>query len=96
MLELELILKGQVQRVGYRHSIYKYVTETYPEVVGFVHNQPDGSVMLKVYGGLEALKNIRSYAHDGVSGATVRESSENIVPIDPENIEFSDFSILSE
>lgn len=96
MLELELILKGQVQRVGYRRSIYTYVTESHPEVVGFVQNQPDGSVMIKIYGGLEALKKIRSYAHDGVSGATVRESSENIIPVDIESIEFNDFSILSE
>ena len=96
MLELELILKGQVQRVGYRHSIYSYVTEFHPQAVGYVQNQPDGSVLLKVYAGLEDLKKIRSYARNGVEGAVVRESSENIKPIDKENIEYNDFSILSE
>ena len=96
MLELELVLKGQVQRVGYRHSLYSYITENHSEVVGFVQNQADGSVLLKVYGGLEDLKKIRSYAHDGVENAYVRESEENLRPVDKSEVVFKEFAIFSE
>ena len=96
MLELELILKGQVQRVGYRNSLFNYVTKSHPNVVGFVQNQADGSVLVKVYGELEDLKKIRSYAHDGISGATVRDSKEKIKSVQSGRIKYENFTIISE
>jgi acylphosphatase len=44
----EVIFRGQVQGVGFRYTT-RQVTARFP-VVGFVRNQPDGTVQLVVEG----------------------------------------------
>lgn len=96
MLKLELKLYGQVQRVGYRYAIYDHIKTHFPHVRGYVKNLADGSVELVVYGSLEELKKMRTFAVCGVERAFVRDVKEEITPVPPEIIIEKDFKIISE
>lgn len=45
---LSIYLYGRVQRVGFRYFVFKLAVEV--GVMGFVKNQPDGSVYVEVEG----------------------------------------------
>lgn len=82
MLQMRLVLKGSVQKVGFRWSVMKHVQEQKLDVLGHVINLPDGSVELIAQGGIEALKTLRRFAIKGPPGADVREFTEDIVDIE--------------
>jgi acylphosphatase len=93
MLEMKLIVRGSVQKVGYRVSIVEFIKSQKLPVVGYVKNQPDGSVEILVQGDIEALKSVRRFATTGPSGADVREVEDEIKEI--KNLGFSDFVVES-
>lgn len=95
MLELELKVYGQVQRIGYRYSLYEFVTQNYEQVRGFVQNQPDGSVLIKAYGCVESLKKIREFAINGIDKAMIRDVEESIAPFEAQELLYQKFEILN-
>jgi acylphosphatase len=91
MLEMRLIIKGKVQKVGFRWSVVQHVKKQGLEVYGHVINLPDGSVELIAQGDIEALKTIHRFATKGPERAEVREVSQEIVEIT--NKTYPDFSM---
>lgn len=94
MLQMTLIIKGKVQKVGFRYSVIDHVHTQGLKVVGHVRNMPDGSVQVVAQGDIEALKDLHRFCTKGPPKAEVREVSEDLVPISKLN--FSDFILLSE
>lgn len=93
MLEMKLIVRGSVQKVGYRVSILEFVKSQKLAVVGYIKNQPDGSVEILVQGDIESLKSVRRFAMSGPSGADVRDVQDEIKEI--KTLGFSDFEVES-
>ncbi len=93
MLEMKLIVRGSVQKVGYRVSIVEFIKTQKLPVVGYVKNQPDGSVEVLAQGDIESLKSVRRFATTGPSGADVREVLDDIKEI--KTLSFSDFVVES-
>lgn len=91
MLQMKLVLKGTVQKVGFRWSVIKHIQTEELQVKGHVINLPDGSVELVAQGDIESLKNIHRFATKGPPGADVRDFSEIIEEI--ENFTFPDFTM---
>lgn len=56
MKELEIKLFGKVQGVGLRRRIVQLATEDGRDIVGYVQNNPDGSVEIIAQGSLEDLQ----------------------------------------
>lgn len=81
MLQMKLVLKGSVQKVGFRYSVLKHIESQNLATRGHVINLPDGSVELIAQGDIETLKNIHRFATKGPPGATVREFTEEIIEI---------------
>ena len=88
---MTLIIKGKVQRVGFRYSVVDHVMSHKLPLVGIVRNLPDGSVHVLAQGDIESLKNLHRFCTKGPPRAEVREVSENLEPIN--GSEYSDFSI---
>ncbi len=40
------IVKGMVQGVGFRYTVYRFINREYPEVKGYVKNLNDGTVRI--------------------------------------------------
>lgn len=91
MLEMRLIIKGKVQKVGFRWSVVQFVKAEGLAVTGHVINLPDGSVELIAQGDIEALKRIHRFATKGPERAEVREVTQEIHEI-PEQT-YREFSI---
>lgn len=81
MLQMKLVLKGSVQKVGFRWSVVKHIQSEKLAPRGHVINLPDGSVELIAQGDIETLKNIHRFATKGPPGAIVREFTEEIEEI---------------
>jgi acylphosphatase len=92
MLQMTLIIKGKVQRVGFRYSVVDHVLNNALPIVGRVRNLPDGSVQVIAQGDIEALKDLHRFCTKGPPRAEVREVSEDLSKIS--RSEYSDFSIL--
>lgn len=91
MLQMKLVLKGSVQKVGFRWSVLKHVQSENLLARGHVINLPDGSVELIAQGDIETLKNIHRFATKGPPGAIVREFTEEIDEI--ADFTFPDFKM---
>jgi acylphosphatase len=91
MLQMTLIIKGKVQKVGFRYSVVDHVLGQKLPIVGQVRNLPDGSVQVVAQGDIEALKDLHRFCTKGPPRAEVREVSEEVVPINKSN--FSSFMI---
>lgn len=78
---MKLILKGSVQKVGFRWSMLQHVESAKLDLVGHVINLPDGTVEVIAQGGIEAIKALHRFATKGPPGAEVREFTEEIVEI---------------
>lgn len=63
MIEMQCVVTGKVQRVGYRD----YVAEAAKELslVGLVKNNTDGSVFVLAQGEPESLRQMVEYLHEG-------------------------------
>ena len=91
---MTLIIRGKVQRVGFRYSVVDYVNTQGLQIVGHVRNLPDGSVHVVAQGDIEALKVLHRFCTKGPPRAEVREVSEDVVQISKPD--FSEFVILTE
>lgn len=92
MLQMTLIIKGKVQRVGFRYSVMDFVLSQKLPLVGHVRNLPDGSVEVIAQGDIEAVKELHRFCTKGPPRAEVREVSEDVRPIS--ELEFSEFSVV--
>jgi acylphosphatase len=91
MLQMTLVIKGKVQRVGFRYSVVDYVLSSRLPIVGMVRNLADGSVEVIAQGDIEALKELHRFCTKGPPRAEVREVTEDLIQIN--KLEFSDFTI---
>lgn len=89
---MTLIIKGKVQRVGYRYSVVDFVLSNKLPLVGYVRNMPDGSVHVLAQGDIESLKELHRFCTKGPPRAEVREVNEDLVSIS--EAEYSEFVIL--
>ncbi len=94
MLQMTLIIKGKVQRVGFRYSVVDFVLSNSLTIVGHVRNMPDGSVHVLAQGDIEALKELHRFCTKGPPRAEVREIAQDLIQISKP--EFSDFAALSD
>lgn len=88
---MTLIIKGKVQRVGFRYSVVDFVLTSKLPIVGHVRNMPDGSVHVIAQGDIEALKELHRFCTKGPPRAEVREITQDLVQIN--KAEFSDFTV---
>ncbi len=88
---MTLVIKGKVQRVGFRYSVMDHVVSTKLPLVGFVRNMPDGSVEVIAQGDIEALKELHRFCTKGPPRAEVREVTQDLVKIN--KLDFSEFVI---
>lgn len=66
---MQAIISGKVQGVAYRAYVQESATEL--ELVGYVYNQSDGSVLVVAQGAGEVLKEFVEYLHEGSLMAVV-------------------------
>ena len=91
---MTLIIKGKVQRVGFRYSVVDFVHSENLPIVGHVRNMPDGSVHVIAQGDIEALKELHRFCTKGPPRAEVREVDQDLIQIN--KAEFSDFVVLAD
>ncbi len=94
MLQMTLIIKGKVQRVGFRYSVVDFVVSNKLPIVGHVRNLPDGSVHVVAQGDIEALKELHRFCTKGPPKAEVREITQDLVQIN--RTDFTEFVVLSD
>lgn len=94
MLQMTLIIKGKVQRVGFRYSVMDFVISQKLPIVGHVRNMPDGSVNVIAQGDIESLKELHRFCTKGPPRAEVREINEDLIQINKVN--FSEFTVLAD
>ena len=88
---MTLIIKGKVQRVGFRYSVSDFVAQEKLSLVGHVKNLPDGSVEVIAQGDIESLKCLHRFCTKGPPKADVREVAEDFVQIT--KLTFSEFLV---
>ncbi|MEZ0290814.1 MAG: acylphosphatase [Sulfolobales archaeon] len=81
-------VRGIVQRVGFRYWIYKNASRL--NVVGYVKNESDGSVLIVAEGPKSVLEKIIELAREGPPEAIVEDMS---VSWEDYKGEFKEFSI---
>lgn len=91
---MTLIIKGKVQRVGFRYSVMDFVLSSKLPIVGHVRNMPDGSVNVMAQGDIEALKELHSFCTKGPPSAEVREVTQELEQIN--KLDFSEFTVLAD
>jgi len=85
---LEATVRGRVQGVGFRHFTRR--TAQSLGLVGFVRNDPDGTVTVVAEGSREQLDDLVRALHDGPRSAIVEHVETSwAAPRD----DFSDFSV---
>jgi acylphosphatase len=94
MLQMTLIIKGKVQRVGFRYSVMDFVINSKLPIVGHVRNMPDGSVNVIAQGDIEALKELHRFCTKGPPRAEVREVTQELDQIN--KLDFSEFTVLAD
>jgi acylphosphatase len=94
MLQMTLIIKGKVQRVGFRYSVVDFVLSNSLGIVGHVRNMPDGSVHVIAQGDIESLKELHRFCTKGPPRAEVREIGQDLIQIN--KLDFSEFVALSD
>ena len=91
---MTLIIKGKVQKVGFRYSVVDFVLSGNLPIVGYVRNMPDGSVHVLAQGNIESLKELHRFCTKGPPRAEVREVVEDLTQLQGEK--FQDFIILED
>lgn len=94
MLQMTLIIKGKVQRVGFRYSVADFVVQEKLPLVGHVKNLPDGSVEVIAQGDIESLKCLHRFCTKGPPRADVREIAEDFAQIT--KLTFSEFLVAGD
>lgn len=90
---MTLIIKGKVQRVGFRYSVVDFVLTNNLPIVGHVRNMPDGSVHVLAQGDIESLKELHRFCTKGPPRAEVREVNEDLIQITKSD--YSEFSVVA-
>jgi acylphosphatase len=75
---LEAIVRGDVQGVGFRWFVRRQASRL--SVVGWVANQPDGTVRVVAEGSPAALARLMGHLRSGPPGAVVRGVDETWLP----------------
>ena len=88
---MTLIIRGKVQRVGFRYSVVDFVNTQKLPIVGQVRNMPDGSVHVVAQGDIESLKELHRFCTKGPPRAEVREIEQDLIQITKP--QFSEFFI---
>lgn len=91
---MNLVIKGKVQRVGFRYSVVDFVMTQNLPIVGHVRNMPDGSVHVLAQGDIESLKELHRFCTKGPPRAEVREVTEELESITKKN--FTEFYVLAD
>ncbi len=91
MLQMTLIIKGKVQRVGFRYSVADFVIQEKLPIVGVVKNLPDGSVEVIAQGDIEALKSLHRFCSKGPPRAEVRDIQQDLIQIT--KLDYSEFIV---
>lgn len=91
---MTLIIRGKVQRVGFRYSVVDFVQTQSLPIVGHVRNMPDGSVHVLAQGDIESLKELHRFCTKGPPRAEVREVEQDLIQIN--KAEFSEFLVLAD
>jgi acylphosphatase len=94
MLQMTLLIKGKVQKVGFRYSVVHYVVDNDLPLVGLVKNLPDGSVQVIAQGDIESLKNLHRFCTKGPPRAEVREVSQELTPV--KKLSYDSFFVLND
>lgn len=94
MLQMKLLIRGKVQKVGFRYSVIHYVQAENLPIVGHIKNLPDGSVQVIAQGDIESLKNLHRFCSKGPPRAEVREIVQEIEPIIQKD--FKDFFLSND
>ena len=89
MVEIQCVVSGKVQGVAYR--AYVQDSATFLELVGYVRNNPDGTVAVLAQGTPDILKSFVEYLHEGsllaqVEGVSVEWGSPRTT--------YTEFSVL--
>jgi acylphosphatase len=89
MTEIHCVVTGKVQGVAYRTYVQEIATQL--NLVGYVKNDKDGSVMVVAQGDPDTLKEFVEYLHEGsllstVTGVAVEWKTASKT--------FSEFSLL--
>jgi acylphosphatase len=94
MLQMKLVIRGKVQRVGFRYSVVDFVMSQNLPIVGHVRNMPDGSVHVLAQGDIESLKELHRFCTKGPPRAEVREVEQDLLAIS--RVDYSEFVVLSD
>jgi acylphosphatase len=62
---VKLIIRGRVQRVGYRAAVYGAISDKLPEISGYVKNLSNGDVEMHLQGEAHAIKKAIDIAYLG-------------------------------
>jgi acylphosphatase len=89
MIEMQGLVVGKVQGVRFRDYVQAIAGEL--GVVGFVKNNPDGTVLVVAQAEPEVLKNFVEYLHEGSVLSVVDSVSVDFVTAE---ITYDDFSVL--
>jgi acylphosphatase len=89
MVEIQCVVTGKVQGVAYRAYVQDSATQL--ELVGYVRNNPDGTVLVLAQGIPDILKSFVEYLHEGsllaqVEGVAVEWGSPQAT--------YTEFSVL--
>lgn len=88
MTEIECVVHGRVQGVGYRDHVATAATQC--NVFGWVKNETDGTVRLCAQGTIQSLKDFIEYLHEGSVSSRVEQVS---VEYRSAQTNFDDFSV---
>lgn len=91
---MKLIVKGKVQKVGFRYSVVDYVISGHLPLVGHVKNCSDGSVEVIAQGDIESLKDLHRFCTKGPPRAEVREVEQELIPLT--GVTLSGFGLLTD
>ena len=75
---LDAVVRGDVQGVGFRWFVRRQAARL--SVMGWVQNQPDGTVRVVAEGSPAALARLLGYLRSGPPGAIVRAVEERWLP----------------
>ncbi len=87
MNEIQCVVQGNVQQVAYRAYVQDSATEL--GLVGYVHNNADGTVSVTAQGAIDVLKDFVEYLHEGSSLSQVESVSVDWVAVKTVYDEFS-------
>ncbi len=91
MKQLQLILSGRVQHVGYRNFVLRGVQKI-PEVTGYVRNNSEGTLEVLLEGDEKILQKIIDYVEQGPPSADIEDVKESWKEITKR--EFTQFEML--